>query len=79
MSEAPCSHDCGYYSSGDDLNDHERYEHDTCRFCGAEPHAWEYSVTHKAGCVRLVTATYAEALATAEKKDPPLSSSGGAP
>lgn len=53
-----CSARCGYYSSGQDLADHERYEHADCPRCGAKAPAMDadgfaYSVTHRPDCIRL--------------------------
>ena len=53
--EESCSHHCGYVSSGQDLIDHERYEHRPCPECGAGPgqDLEIYGLTHKLDCPRL--------------------------
>ena len=53
--EYPCSRHCGYYSDGQDLLDHERYEHAACTECGNGPgqDLRVYSLRHKADCPRL--------------------------
>lgn len=48
-----CSFGCGYHSTGQDLADHQRYEHSRCAECGAEPPDPVQAVTHNQGCLRL--------------------------
>lgn len=54
--EEPCSHRCGYVSSGTDLIDHETREHVTCTECGQSPLTDWDAVTHELDCPRLAEA-----------------------
>jgi hypothetical protein len=53
--DEPCSHHCGYGSSGRDLLEHEIWEHRTCADCGAGPGQYLeiHAVTHRQDCPRL--------------------------
>lgn len=55
MPEEPCSHHCGYVSSGQNLWEHEMYEHAPCPECGngADQDLRIHSLTHKLDCPRL--------------------------
>jgi hypothetical protein len=53
VSEEPCSYGCGYFSHGQDLLEHMRYEHTTCTECGAKAPEPPYSLTHRLSCPRL--------------------------
>ena len=61
--ETGCRFGCGYISSGDDLEDHERYEHTTCERCGGEPDP-PHPVNHAADCERVSEATDWEHIAS---------------
>ena len=57
--EQPCTLRCGYASSGQDLINHERFEHQPCPECGAgaddgqDAIYVETSVSHRRDCPRL--------------------------
>lgn len=53
--ESPCSRDCGYFSHGQDLYEHERWEHIPCTECGNGPgqDLRTYGLSHKPDCLRL--------------------------
>lgn len=55
MPDSPCSRDCGYFSSGQDLIDHERHEHRPCPDCGAgaKQDLDIYGLSHRPDCIRL--------------------------
>jgi hypothetical protein len=48
----PCTQRCGYVDEGQDLLDHERYEHVPCPLCDSKPIGVS-SVSHEPGCPRL--------------------------
>jgi hypothetical protein len=50
--EESCPARCGYVSSGQDLLEHEMYEHVRCTECGRGP-IGVHSVSHKPDCPRL--------------------------